>query len=815
MISKQIMSRKDGKSSASDALKYGAGLKLDRKTGFFLDKSHRTRLGGFGLVENGVYFDQDIKVMAGIVDLAALEMQANCDLNTKVAHKNKLAHFVFSFDQDKPSEAVLRDAEDSTLFALKLDKNHFATFLHNDNGYWHLQFFASRIEQEKPHRGNSLWRDKTIRDLVCREVEIRHWLKRDNGLHKIDSSGHIVEVPIDERRIRRENAKTEICVSDNARQFETHSGEKSFQSWCTEIRIGDRLKHSKSWLEIHQAATAYNCQIKPKGAGFIICPVGEKGGMQLSKLGLKNLQSKFGEFEPHHSEPVQENSKPVHEYRSEPSKPAKLFFEKWKQAKSDHNDKKFVALAAFRNSTSKKRLELREQQKIGLAQIKAMPSGAARQAEILIAKMQFAAEHIELANSICAERLALYKNLAVASPGTTFRDYLVQQAQIGDDSAVALVKRYGADEATRVSRQAEIVRLKNVASLSGLKNNPSIRLQIKHRIERNGTVVFDLGRGRSITDSATAKQIQLNSAAANDPIAIEIALRFAASRFGKTLTLTGSQDFQRLAVETAVRKGLNIAFSDPNLEQYKLQFATTINHKFTQEKANDKNSRNHGRQQIAAARTRMPDMSKRSLDGIQKRSEMLLPRNDGIHVRIRNGRQTDSVELRRAGGGTATSSGSWPTVTSDERANCSSETQLHPDRGLTTGMATEQGLSHHANESSGNSNQFSPKGASETTASAKTLEGYAFPSPWRQCGGNEPWALVSINGEDWVTHKSGKTEWMAHRLADFSSEQQEAIRAANTCGQPIKFKTGSDGKPLPGSIQIEIEAEHDRTRVER
>lgn len=392
---------------------------------------------------------------------------------------------------------------------------------------------------------------------------------------------------------------------------------------------------------------------------------------------------------------------------------------------------------------------------------------------------------------------------------------MVQQAQIGDDSAVALVKRYGADEATRVSRQAEIVRLKNVASLSGLKNNPSIRLQIKHRIERNGTVVFDLGRGRSITDSATAKQIQLNSAAANDPIAIEIALRFAASRFGKTLTLTGSQDFQRLAVETAVRKGLNIAFSDPNLEQYKLQFATTINHKFTQEKANDKNSRNHGRQQIAAARTRMPDMSKRSLDGIQKRSEMLLPRNDGIHVRIRNGRQTDSVELRRAGGGTATSSGSWPTVTSDERANCSSETQLHPDRGLTTGMATEQGLSHHANESSGNSNQFSPKGASETTASAKTLEGYAFPSPWRQCGGNEPWALVSINGEDWVTHKSGKTEWMAHRLADFSSEQQEAIRAANTCGQPIKFKTGSDGKPLPGSIQIEIEAEHDRTRVER
>lgn len=80
---------------------------------------------------DGVYVGLD---MAEMIGLAATEMQANCDMNTRVGEDKKLAHFVISFNQDRPSEAVLRDTEDSMLSTIKLDKNHFATFLHNDNG---------------------------------------------------------------------------------------------------------------------------------------------------------------------------------------------------------------------------------------------------------------------------------------------------------------------------------------------------------------------------------------------------------------------------------------------------------------------------------------------------------------------------------------------------------------------------------------------------------------------------------------------------------------------------------------------------------
>ena len=90
MISKHIKTRKDGKSSASDALRYGEGLKVDRETGELLDKSHRTRIGNFGLVDDGIYTGRDIAEMSDLIDLAAIEMQANCDLNTRISADKKV-----------------------------------------------------------------------------------------------------------------------------------------------------------------------------------------------------------------------------------------------------------------------------------------------------------------------------------------------------------------------------------------------------------------------------------------------------------------------------------------------------------------------------------------------------------------------------------------------------------------------------------------------------------------------------------------------------------------------------------------------------
>jgi hypothetical protein len=89
VIQKEPPSRKDKKSSAKDSLRYGEGVGVDRETGEIIDKSLRTRLGGFGLVENGVYQNIPRDEMLQIIDLAAAEMQANCDLNKRVEADKK------------------------------------------------------------------------------------------------------------------------------------------------------------------------------------------------------------------------------------------------------------------------------------------------------------------------------------------------------------------------------------------------------------------------------------------------------------------------------------------------------------------------------------------------------------------------------------------------------------------------------------------------------------------------------------------------------------------------------------------------------
>lgn len=574
MISKRIAGRIDKKSSAKDALYYGAGLKVDRSTGLYIDKSHRTRLEGFELVENGVYTNKSNVEMKELIDLAAIEMQTNCSLNIKVSEDNKIAHFVVSFNQDRPVEVVLRDTEDSMLAALKLDKNHFGSFLHSDNGHWHLHIFASRISRGSSHLGNSLWRDRKIRDFVCREIEIRHRLKCDSGLHEIDADGQIVEIPLSERKARRN--RDSKWVGESAKKFEKQAGIQSFQRWCQEVRIGDRFKNVNSWDELHQAAIACGCEIKPRGAGYVISPVNEKGGIQLSKVGLKNIQHKLGKFEPAKPGGIRINEKPVLKYLPEPTLPSNSLFEKWKLECTNHKYTKASLLADFRKTITGKRLEIRNKQNKELSEVRAMLTGGNRKFSTAVVKMRHAAVLTKFSQETRAMRSALYKEMNSTAPGRTFREYLVQQAQAGDEEAMSLVRQHGVNEATTVFMQFEREKFNIVATLSGLQSNQVFALSIKYKIENNGTLIFDLGNGRVVTDSVISQQIQLNNAASCDPESIETALRFAKSRFGSTLALTGSDEFKRRAVEIAVRRGLSITFSDPVLEQYKFDFSEKI-----------------------------------------------------------------------------------------------------------------------------------------------------------------------------------------------------------------------------------------------
>jgi len=652
VIQKEPTSRKDRKSSAKDSLRYGEGIGVDRETAEIIEKSLRTRLGGFGLVENGVYQNFPREEMLQIIDLAAAEMQANCDLNIRVGSENKIMHRIFSWDQYQPTEAVLRDTEDSALAALKLDHNHFASFLHNDNGHWHLHLFASRIDKVK-HSGNSLWMSHQKLDKVCREVELRHGLARDEGMHDVDEHGNIIPIAFSELRERRlEKQKNQSnAISDKAKTIEIYSGEKSFQTWANEIRIGDRLKHAKSWQELHATAAAYGLEVKAKGAGFTLSPIGQKGGMQLSKLGVKNLASKLGVFEVAKLDP--NAIVPVTQYQPEPSKPANTLYAKFKAEKADHKLVKTNSIKAFNDQIKVDRLSLRKLQKKELDLIKSSTKGANRFAAVSVEKMAHVVAMSNLIESQGEERAKLYKALSIQSPGTTFREFVVKQAEAGSDEALILARKYAAEKSTKTLFEREESTLLIVGKVSGSQYRATPRLPIKHRVTWLGSVVYDLGHGHQIIDKISPNQIQLNTLAANDPTSIETSLRFAAAKFGGTLTLNGPRDFQRLAVETSVNKGLGVKFADPALEKYRMALIEQ-QHK---EQQNARTVRNKSRSiPPAHRRDRLRQLSElnvagnENLENIDTKQSTVLLQED---VRDDVGRQGNNADhsMRRNGSG--------------------------------------------------------------------------------------------------------------------------------------------------------------------
>lgn len=675
MIQKEPTSRKDRKSSAKDSLRYGEGIGVDRETGEIIEKSLRTRLGGFGLVENGVYQNFPREEMLQIIDLAAAEMQANCDLNTRVGSDNKIMHRIFSWDQYQPTEAVLRDTEDSALAALKLDNNHFASFLHNDNGHWHLHLFASRIDKVK-HSGNSLWMSHQKLDKVCREVELRHGLKRDEGMHDVDEHDNIIAIPFSELRERRlEKQKNQSNnISDKAKTIEIYSGEKSFQTWANEIRIGDRLKHAKSWQELHATAAAYGLEVKAKGAGFTLSPIGQNGGIQLSKLGVKNLTTKLGVFEVAKLDP--NAIVPITQYQPEPSKPANTLYAKFKAEKANNKLVKTNSIKALNDQIKVDRLSLRKLQKKELDLIKSSTKGANRFAAVSVAKMAHVVAMSNLIESQGEERTKLYKALSIQSPGATFREFVVKQAEAGSDEALILARKYAAEKSTKTLFEREESTLLIVGKVSGSQYRATPRLPIKHRVTWLGSVVYDLGHGHQIIDKISPNQIQLNNLAANDPTSIETSLRFAAAKFGGTLTLTGSREFQRLAVETSVNKGLGIKFADPDLDKYRI---TLIEQQ--KEQQNARTVRNESRNiPPAHRRDRLRQLSELNVAGSESietidanQSTVLLPED----VRDDVGRQGNDANhsMRRNGsGGRGAESTSRPTYDIETR------TELYANR---------------------------------------------------------------------------------------------------------------------------------------
>ena len=90
---------------------------------------------------------------------------------------------------------------------------------------------------------------------------------------------------------------------------------------------------------------------------------------------------------------------------------------------------------------------------------------------------------------------------------------------------------------------------------------------LAYTVARNGDVTYHDSSGRALIQD-TSLEVRMLQA---DSATIETGLRLAVQKYGQTLELTGSAEFQRRAVEVAVDARMRVDFTDAALNRYKTQ----------------------------------------------------------------------------------------------------------------------------------------------------------------------------------------------------------------------------------------------------
>lgn len=184
---------------------------------------------------------------------------------------------------------------------------------------------------------------------------------------------------------------------------------------------------------------------------------------------------------------------------------------------------------------------------------------AQRRAAISIARMQRIDAETKLRAEIAAERLA-HREHYPKKHSDLYQKYLVNRAELGSEEALAELRRKTVEavpDGDRIQAPAE--------EANAIRHQ--VLRELIYRIHNNGDVTYTMNGKAALADTGQVVQVLQ----ANDRDVIETGLRLAQAKFGDKLSINGSAEFQRRAVEIAVEKNIRVSFTDPALEIYKQQ----------------------------------------------------------------------------------------------------------------------------------------------------------------------------------------------------------------------------------------------------
>lgn len=268
----------------------------------------------------------------------------------------------------------------------------------------------------------------------------------------------------------------------------------------------------------------------------------------------------------------------------------------WKEFQADQQAVKLdvtkrlkVFDEAAKNRRAALSLKLKSQQAVVLAGL----TGDARKAAHSLVKLRVATVKAELNLLLKQERQVLRASIL---PKDAWPQYLQARAQAGDNEAIFTLRKLDAS-----AREAQL-RKPSITGTLILEDAVVSLKSLVHVVERNGDVLYRQN-GRAILRDEGMHIAILDEQSEQ---AIISGLLIAREKFGSTLTLTGSPEFQQRVVALAVSQGIAVKFADPALEEMRLRLVEEKHRAMSTQKSQPLVPSNQSAQQEQAQRAAAP-----------------------------------------------------------------------------------------------------------------------------------------------------------------------------------------------------------------
>lgn len=213
--------------------------------------------GDFRIVVNGVVIQHNCFSL----ETAPVEMAATAMANRRC--QDPVFHYILSWQEDEnPDPDIIFSCVADTQKALGLEGNQYVAAIHRDTDNVHVHIATNRV-CPRTFKAATLSFSKERLQRCCRQLELKHGFRHDNGSWKVDEKGHVVRA---KKRMK--------AMPEGAARLEHFADTESLTTYARQhcFEQIDRLLSGPhfSWGAAHEILCAAGLCLDRKGEGLAV-----------------------------------------------------------------------------------------------------------------------------------------------------------------------------------------------------------------------------------------------------------------------------------------------------------------------------------------------------------------------------------------------------------------------------------------------------------------------------------------------------------------------------------------------------------------